>query len=97
MWHVFEDEGKDSFLLSEQSSLPMLNEKAGRLLLSEIMKGGNFGRYDKRKKVNFEGKRLMMLVNLVHSVRLFWHFPLEVLWSPIGIARISLWRRLRTC
>ena len=44
------------------------NEKAGRLLLSEIMKGGNFGCYDKRKKVKFEGKRLMMLVNLVHSV-----------------------------
>lgn len=95
MWHVFEDEVEHSFLLSEQSPLPMPNEKAGRLLLSEIMKGGNFGRYDKRKKVKFEGKRLMMLVNLIHSVRLFWHFPLEVLWSPIGIARISLWRRLR--
>lgn len=95
MWHILENEKNDSFLISEHSPLPKPNEKTGRLLLSEIMKGGNFGRYDNRKKLRFTGKRMMMLVNLVHSARLFLHFPWEVLWSPIGMARISLWRRMR--
>lgn len=94
MWHILEDEKGNSFLLSNRSPLPKPNEKTGRLLLSEIMKGGNFGCYDKRKKIKFKDERLMMIVNLVHSVRLFWHFPLEVLWSPVGMARISLWRRM---
>lgn len=96
LWHVFEDEKKDSFLLSDLSPLPKPDEKTGRLLLSEIMRGGNFGHYDKRKMIlRLESKHLMMLVNLLYSIRLFLHFPLEVLWSPIGMARISLWRRMK--
>lgn len=90
MWIMKEVLGlEDEYLLCEP------NEDAGRFLLDEIMQAGNFGHHDERLK---EGRYKTSRVGLMwawmrHTSRLFEYYPADVLWTPIGILRISLWRR----
>lgn len=94
LWHLFDNEGNESFLLSNHSPLPAPNERTGRFLLDEIMLAGNFGHYDDRLKATRYASRLgLMMQWLRHTWRLVRYFPTEVAWTPMGILRISLWRR----
>lgn len=94
LWHLFDNEGNESFLLSNHSPLPAPNEHTGRFLLDEIMLAGNFGHYDDRLKATRYASRLgLMLQWMRHTWRLVRYFPAEVAWTPMGILRISLWRR----
>lgn len=70
------------------------DERRERHLLDEIMRAGNFGHYDER--LNYQkGNRLVLMWRWVkHSLRLFWDYPEDVLWTPIGIVYISMWRRM---
>lgn len=95
MWHVFENERKDSFLLFKDSPLPYPDEKKGKFLLEEIIEAGNFGKYDKRNTKKSHIAQLNMLIALKHSLRLICQYRTEVLWGPIGMVSISLWRRMR--
>lgn len=66
-------------------------EKDGRFLLAEIFRAGNFGHYDKRiKHVENESYVSLVVKWLIHSLRLFKHYPMDVLWNPIGIVWLSL-------
>ena len=60
------------------------NEKEGRRLLSEIMKGGNFGQYDERGKEFKNGGMIKHgLWKLKRVMRLVWSYPEEALWEPV--------------
>lgn len=90
MWMMKEVFGMDeSYLLCEP------DEGSGKFLLDEIMKAGNFGKFDERLKDNrYEGSRIrLMMAWMKHNLRLIKYYPADVLWTPIGILRISLWRR----
>ena len=90
MWMMKEVFGMDeSYLLCDP------DEGSGRFLLEEIMKAGNFGKFDERLKNNrYEGSRIrLMMAWMKHNLRLIKYYPADVLWTPIGILRISLWRR----
>ena len=60
------------------------NEKEGKKLLEEIMKGGNFGQYDTR---DAELKRGGMVKHgvwkLKRVMRLVRSYPEEALWEPV--------------
>ena len=72
------------------------DENAGRFLLDEIMLAGNFGKHDERlKDGRYKNRWGLMLTWMRHTFRLFKYYPADVLWTPIGILRISLWRRVR--
>lgn len=72
------------------------DENAGRFLLDEIMLAGNFGKHDERlKDGRYKNRWRLMLTWMRHTFRLFKYYPADVLWTPIGILRISLWRRVR--
>lgn len=94
LWRLF-DGGEDcSLFVSDQSPLPFPDERAGRFLLDEIMKAGNFGHYDNRLKASRYASRTGLMVQWMrHTMRLVRHFPIEVAWTPFGIMYISLWRR----
>lgn len=49
---LFEEKREQSFLLSDTSPLPYLDEISGRFLLNEIIKAGNLGHYDERLERN---------------------------------------------
>lgn len=96
LWHLFDNEKMDSIFVNESTPLPTPNERAGRFLLEEIMQAGNFGHYDARlKKLNKGNKLQLMFQWAKHTFRLIKYYPADVLWTPVGILRISLWRRVR--
>ena len=90
MWIMKEVFGlEDEYLLCEP------DVDAGRFLLDEIMQAGNFGHHDKRlKDGRYKTSRVgLMWAWMKHNLRLIKYYPADVLWTPIGILRISLWRR----
>lgn len=72
------------------------NEVEGRFLLSEIMKAGNFGRYDERLQHSAKVKKYSTVFQWIkHSFRLINHYPQDVLWNPIGIVYFSLLAKIQ--
>ena len=60
------------------------NEKEGRKLLEEIMKGGNFGQYDTRDAALKKGGMVKHGVwKLKRVMRLVRSYPEEALWEPV--------------
>ena len=85
--------------LKENNFVPWMicepNEKEGRKLLEEIMKGGNFGQYDERGKELKNGGmvkhgvwKLKRVLGLVRS------YPEEALWEPVFRVYHLGWRKI---
>lgn len=86
-------EGK-VFSIDRELMLCAPNEKEGSFLLSEIMRGGNFGRYDERNKWFAKNQRIGRgLFNLKRNLRYMTHYPSEVLWIPIWKVWHWCWRK----
>ena len=74
--------------LKENNFAPWLlcepNEKEGKRLLEEIMKGGNFGQYDTRDAALKKGGMMKHGVwKLKRVMRLVRSYPEEALWEPV--------------
>lgn len=69
------------------------NEKEGKKLLEEIMKGGNFGQYDERGK-EFKNGGMMKhgLWKLKRVMRLVRSYPEEAMWEPMFRVYHLIWR-----
>lgn len=89
MWVLLE-----VFGLEECYQLTPPDESAGRFLLSEIMRAGNFGQYDKTilRKHN-ESNLHYGLRKVKRNFRFIYSYPSEVVWSPIFKLWHYLWRR----
>lgn len=69
------------------------NEKEGRRLLEEIMKGGNFGQYDTRDAALKKGGMVKHGVwKLKRVMRLVRSYPEEALWEPVFRFYHLIWR-----
>ena len=69
------------------------NEKEGRRLLEEIMKGGNFGQYDTRDAALKKGGMMKHGVwKLKRVMRLVRSYPEEALWEPVFRVYHLIWR-----
>lgn len=69
------------------------NEKEGKRLLEEIMKGGNFGQYDTRDAALKKGGMMMHGVwKLKRVMRLVSSYPEEALWEPVFRVYHLIWR-----
>jgi len=77
--------------LPEKYLIASKDEKRGRLLISEIMKGGNFGHYDdnNRKATTAVKKNAQ---RLKRDFRMMCYFPSECLWEPIFRVYHYFWR-----
>ena len=72
------------------------NEKEGRKLLEEIMKGGNFGQYDTRDAVLKNGGMVKHGVwKLKRVMRLVRSYPEEALWEPVFRVYHLIWRKIQ--
>jgi glycosyltransferase involved in cell wall biosynthesis len=86
--------------MEEKYMITAPNERLGRLLAKEIVKGGNFGQYgkDTRRLMNSRKKsawRFWMdknLQRLKFDVRMVWYFPSECLCEPLFRGYHFLWR-----
>lgn len=71
------------------------NEKEGRKLLEEIMKGGNFGQYDTRDAALKKGGMMKHGVwKLKRVMRLVSSYPEEALWEPVFRVYHLMWRTI---
>ena len=72
------------------------NEKEGKKLLEEIMKGGNFGQYDTRDAALKKGGMVKHgLWKLKRVMRLVRSYPEEALWEPVFRVWHLGWRMLK--
>ncbi len=90
MWIMKEVLGMD-----EQYLIVDPDEKRGRLVLSEMMVGGNFGRYDERWTKQLQ-KTSTALSVIARNLKMIPLFPEEAIWSPImGVYRFLKLKILR--
>jgi hypothetical protein len=71
------------FHVDEQLIIIQPNKKRGQLLLDEILMGGNFGKYDKRK-TNLMSRVWKTYPFVSRALRYAWYFPEEALLTPIS-------------
>ena len=83
------------FGLSEDSMIAPMDEKEGRFLLDEIMRGGNFGQYDDRmgSKVGESKIHRYFRMNL-RNLRFVKHYPTEALSEPLFRTWFALWKKI---
>ena len=86
---------KEVFGLSEDRMIVPMDEREGRFLLDEIMRGGNFGQYDTRlgSKEN-EGKLHRYLRMSLRNLRFVKHYPTEALSEPLFRTWFALWKNI---
>ena len=86
---------KEVFGLSEDRMIAPMDEREGRFLLAEIMRGGNFGQYDTRlgSKEN-EGKLHRYLRMSLRNLRFVKHYPTEALSEPLFRTWFALWKKI---
>lgn len=80
------------FAMPEEYLICQPNEKEGKFLLDEIMRAGNFGKYDDR--IKHDGSQFSHAIEKTkHNLRLLTHYPEEVLWEPFFRVYHWVWRR----
>ena len=86
---------KEVFGLSEDRMIAPTDEKEGRFLLDEIMKGGNFGQYDDRmgSKVGESKIHRYFRMNL-RNLRFVKHYPTEALSEPLFRTWFAVWKKI---
>ncbi len=71
------------FLLDEKRMVCEADERRGKLLLQEIMAGGNFGHSDERFAKRLMTKSTTFSI-LIRNAKLFWLFPEEAIMAPVS-------------
>lgn len=86
---------KEVFGLSEDRMIAPMDEKKGRFLLDEIMRGGNFGQYDDRmgSKVGESKIHRYFRMNL-RNLRFVKHYPTEALSEPLFRTWFAVWKKI---
>ena len=85
---------KEVFSLEERYMVAEPDPAMGAFLLDEIMRSGNFGRYDSRNAdPKSTGRAGRIKSKITRSFRFLKFFPSEVLWMPWFMTWQYLWRR----
>lgn len=86
----------DVFNMYEDLMLWEPDEKEGRFILCDILKGGNFGKGNNRHSMYFN-RRVNKYADAIHrSFHLVAHYPSEALWTPIYYLWHFCWKRLQS-
>ena len=83
------------FGLSEDWMIAPMDEREGKFLLDEIMRGGNFGQYDDRmgSKVGESKIHRYFRMNL-RNLRFVKHYPTEALSEPLFRTWFAVWKKI---
>lgn len=86
MWVLHEVLG-----LEEKYLIAPMNEKLGKVLLEEILRGGNFGKYD-ADNIKADSQLKKNWQRIKRDARLMWYFPSEALCEPFFRTWHFFWR-----
>lgn len=85
---------REVFGLQKEYMICEPDEEAGRFLLDEILRAGNFGQYDPRIREAHSGGLLKLYLNSLRRIfRMVKFYPSEVLWAPFWKAGHFVWRK----
>ncbi len=87
---------REVFGLQKEYMLCEPDEKAGKYLLDEILRAGNFGQYDPRIRDAHSGGSLMLYMKNVKRIfSMVRYYPSEVLWAPFWKVGHFVWRKVK--
>ena len=86
---------KEVFGLSEDRMIAPMDEKEGRFLLDEIMRGGNFGQYDDRMGSKVDESKIHRYFRMnLRILRFVKHYPTEALSEPLFRTWFAVWKKI---
>jgi len=77
--------------LEEKYLIAPKNEKLGRVLLAEMLRGGNFGQFD-IDNINADSQLKKNWQRIRRDLRMMRYFPSECLWEPVFRIGHFFWR-----
>lgn len=86
---------RDVLGLEDKYLLTAPDRKAGRLLLRDIIRGGNFGKYN--RSFSHDGRDInpkRYFYKTFHNLSLVRYYPSETLWEPLFRTWHFFWRKL---
>ena len=84
---------QEVFGLSENRMIAPMDEKEGRFLLDEIMRGGNFGQYDDRMGDKVDESKIHRYFRMnLRNLRFVKHYPTEAVCEPIFRTWFAGWK-----
>ena len=87
---------QEKFGLDSEKQIVTPDSKRGEFLLNEVMKAGNFGKYDSRYCIVSEENEFRHFLNSMKRIaRLAFQYPGETLWSPYFKIWHFVWRKRR--
>lgn len=86
MWVLHEKLG-----LAEEFLIAPIDERRGKVLLDEIMRGGNFGHYDS-DNIKATSRLKKNVQRIKRDLRLIRYFPSECMWEPVLRLYHYFWR-----
>ena len=86
---------KEVFGLSEDRMIAPMDERKGRFLLDEIMRGGNFGQYDDRMGSKAGESKIHRYFRMnLRNLRFVKHYPTEALSEPLFRTWFAVWKKI---
>ena len=82
---------REVFALEPQCMIAPVDEKRGKIILSEILKGGNFGKYD-ADNIKANNRLRKNIQRIKRDFRMMQYFPSECLWEPVFRIYHFFWR-----
>lgn len=82
---------REVFALESQCMIAPVDEKRGKIILSEILKGGNFGKYD-ADNIKANNRLRKNIQRIKRDFRMMRYFPSECLWEPVFRVYHFFWR-----
>ena len=84
---------KEVFGLLENRMIAPMDEKEGRFLLDEIMRGGNFGQYDDRMGSKVGESKIYRYFRMnLRNLRFVKHYPTEAVCEPVFRTWFAGWK-----
>ena len=82
---------REVFALESQCMIAPVDEKRGKIILSEILKGGNFGKYD-ADNIEANNRLRKNILRIKRDFRMMQYFTSECLWEPVFRVYHFFWR-----
>lgn len=84
---------KEVFGLSDDRMIAPMDEKEGRFLLDEIMRGGNFGQFDDRMGGKVDESKIHRYFRMnFRNLRFVKHYPTEAICEPVFRTWFAGWK-----
>ena len=85
---------RETMGLDDEHMVVKVDERRGKFLLEEILRGGNFGKYDTNGYfVKCKTPLGSLLRHVERDLRLVRYFPSEALWEPVSRIYHHFWRK----